>query len=388
MYTMNKLLLTITLVMSGLILLAQENIKNEILSYADSSEIIIRNGRKLVIDKTVSGDHKGAINTLNFLKNNVDESYVIFYPGEELLLSLASRNFSLFLYNAKNYNSLLEGKTKAVPYDGTMDKLREYLALEIPFVSEDLEKTQMPDEDKEIIQIYIRYYTNENMTELNKTIKNFKKSYPDSEYEYFASEIKGLTSTGRMNFCFGYGNEFLAGDITDVFTDHLHILNMEIDGFINQLYLSLFIGGSVSKVRSNIDLPVKKKDLIHAKEEKVSSLKYGIKIGRSVYSNRSVNVFPYISLGGYEMNSQSSEFDNDDSSNPKNNLSGAFFAGFGAASDIVLKRWQSKNFYEPSGALFLRPAIGYDQFFSNKKISKGYDFHFTLSLGVSLGSFY
>lgn len=382
---MKKTLTLLALLFCVLSVFSQEDIKSQILSYSDSTEMIIRNGRKLILDKTVDGDHAAANKTLNFLKENVDKRYVILYPGEELLFSLATRNFPLFLYIAKNFETLLEGKTKSVAGESMVIELREYLSAEMPFIREELEEYQLAEEEKNLVRIYIRYYMNEDMTELNTTIKNYQKTYTGSEYSYFLNELKKLTTTGRMNFVFGYGNEFLNGDIAEVFTNRLHAMNMEIDGFINQLYLSLFIGGSISQLRSNIDLPVKNKDWIHAKEEKVSSLKYGMKIGRTLFSNQRLNIYPYLSIGGYEMNSQSSEFKNKDSDNPKNNLTGSFFAGFGAASDIVLKKWEPKSFYEPAGFVFLRPQIGYDQFLSNRDHTKGYDFHFMISLGVSLG---
>ncbi len=382
---MKKTITLLILLFCVLSVFSQEDIKSQILSYSDSTEMIIRNGRKLILDKTVDGDHAGANKTLNFLKENSDKRYIILYPGEELLFSLATRNFPLFLYIAKNFDTLLEGKTKSVAGESMVIELREYLSTEMPFITDELEQYQMAEVDKKLIRIYIRYYMNEDLADLNTTIRNYQKTYPGSEYSCFLNELKKLTTTARMNFVFGYGNEFLNGDIAEVFTNRLHVLNMEIDGFINQLYLSFFIGGSVSQVRSNIDLPVKKKDWIHAKEEKVSSLKYGMKIGRTIFYNQRLNVYPYLSIGGYEMNSQSSEFENKDSANPKNNLTGSFFAGFGAASDIVLKKWEPKSLYEPAGFVFLRPQIGYDQFLSNKDYTKGYDFHFMISLGVSLG---
>jgi hypothetical protein len=383
---MKKLVIFLALSIYALFVFSQEDIKSEILSYSDSTEIIIRNGRKLIIDKLTAGDYTGANNTLNYLKENTDKRYIILYPGEALLFSLATRNFPLFLYNAKNFNTLLEGKTKSVAGESMVIEMREYLSTEMPFITDELEQYQMSEVDKKLIRIYIRYYMNEDLADLNTTIRNYQKTYPGSEYSCFLNELKKLTTTARMNFVFGYGNEFLNGDIAEVFTNRLHVLNMEIDGFINQLYLSFFIGGSVSQVRSNIDLPVKKKDWIHTKEEKVSSLKYGMKIGRTIFSNQRLNVYPYLSIGGYEMNSQSSEFENKDSANPKNNLTGSFFAGFGAASDIVLKKWEPKSIYEPGGFVFFRPQIGYDQFLSNKNHTKGHDFHFMLSVGISLGS--
>lgn len=384
---MKKFTLSFLFALFGTLIYAQEDIKTEILSYPDSTEMIIRNGRKLVLDRVLAGDHKKAMSAINFLKNETDKRYVIFYPAEELLLSLAVRNFPLFLYNAKNYEHLMEEKTKAVRVESILAELNEYLTVEMPFISEELEASKLAEKDKEIIRLYIRYYTNENSATLNKDIRNYQRANPDSDYNYFSSQLKRLSNAGRTNFLFGYGNEFLFGDIAEEFTNQIHFLNMELDVFINQLYLSMFIGGSISKVNSKDDLPVKSKELIHAKGEKASSLKYGAKIGRKIYSGSNMNLYPFLSFGGYEINSQSSEFKEKDSANPKNNLVSSFFTGVGAASDIVLKKWVSHSLYEPSALIFIRPEIGYDKLWSKKQYAGGSDFYFKLSIGFSLGAF-
>ena len=362
---------------------AQENLKKEIFAFTDSTEIIIRNGRKLVVDKTVSGDHKGAIQTLNYLKNNVDEKYVIFYPVEELLISLANRNFPLFLYDAKNYNSLMEDKTKTFQFENIIDEVHKYLGFEVPLISEDVKKSNLSPTDKEFIQLYIRYYSNDDYNDLNKDIKKYIKSNQNSEYADFLKQLKHSTTTGRMDILMGYGNEFLNGNISNYFSKHLHTLNLEVDGFVNQLYLSLFLSGSVNKAVSKYDLPIQETDLIHLKGEKVSSMKYGIKVGRKIYSTKTIDLFPYLSLGGYDMNSRSSVID-DDSSDPENTLTSTFFAGIGASCDIVLKKWKKKNWYDPEGFIFVRPNLGYDNFFTNDNISKGGDFYVSVLFGLSL----
>ncbi|SHF74348.1 hypothetical protein SAMN05444274_10888 [Mariniphaga anaerophila] len=383
---MKKFVIASLLVLVATVVYSQNDLLKEIMSYSDSTEMMIRNGKKLILEKTVSGDHQSANSTLNYIKSNADKSYVVLFPVEELLFSLATRNFQLFLYNAKNFETLLEDKTKTVAGVNITPGLNEYLTNEIPFISEDLDNTQLAEYDKEVISMYIRYYTGEDPTGLRQSVKKYQKTYPDSEYSYFINGIKRTTNNGRMNFTFGYGNEFLSGDISETFTNRLHVLSMEMDGFINQLYLSLFLDGSVNRVFSNIDLPIKDTDLTHTKDQKVSSLKYGIKIGRTVFSNKRLVVYPFLTIGGYQMNSQSDIIDKNDSNNTKNNLTSSFLAGVGAASDIMLIEWKSKSAYEPDGFLFIRPQIGYDQFLSGKKHTRGSDFYFMISLGVSLGS--
>ena len=362
---------------------AQTDMMKEIISFSDTTEMMIRNGRKLVVEKTISGNHSGAIETINYLKNNSDEKYVIFYPAEEILISLATRNFQLFLFTARNYNTLLEGKTKVLQFESVLPDVHSYLGDEMNFIADELENSSLTDTEKEFVRLYIRYYLNDDKAKLNNDIRKYQKNNQKSEYHDFLNELKRLSATGSMNFCMGYGNEFLVGNISNTFTNHFHILNIEYDGFVNNWYFSAFMGGSISKVFSNANLPVKKKDWIHTKDQNVSSLKYGAKVGHSVYKTEKLNLYPYFSIGGYEMNSQSDDFE-DDSDEPKNNLTGSFMAGIGASCNFLLKTWDSKYTYEPLGYFFVRPSVGYDQFIGSKEISKGGDFYFLLSIGLGL----
>jgi hypothetical protein len=109
-------------------------------------------------------------------------------------------------------------------------------------------------------------------------------------------------------------------------------------------------------------------------------------MGKSVFSNRTFNLYPYVSIGGYEMNSQSPEFEPKDTYNPKNNLSASFFTGIGTSCDIMIKIWGAKKVYDPTSYLFIRPSIGYDFFLTNKEISKGSDLYLSVSLGIGFGS--
>jgi hypothetical protein len=163
---MNKFIAGILLLFSTLHSFAQVDIRNEIIAFTDSTELIIRNGRKLIIDKIVTGDHQAAISTLNFLKKTVDDKYIILYPSEEILVSLATRNFELFLFNAENFKTLLEGKTKYIRMEPISEELNRYLSMEMNFVSDELLNSKLPLPTIEFIQLYIRYYMNEDKTEL------------------------------------------------------------------------------------------------------------------------------------------------------------------------------------------------------------------------------
>jgi hypothetical protein len=378
-----KFITIILLIIAGN-LFAQTDIKNQIIAFTDSTEIMIRNGRKLILEKTVTGNHQEALETLNYLKNNVDNSYVILYPSEELLFSLTTSNFELFLYDAKNFNNLMEGKTKAIQVDEIGIPLQEYIFQEMDLIKKDLANSKLSEENQQFIQLYIDYYEGIDKLTLNKSIKNYKKTYPNTEYDFFLNELKQYTSTSYINFCIGYGHEFLNGNISNSFDSHFQIMSLEFEGFVNQTYFSLFRNGSVGKIYSKLDMPVLKTDLTQKAGDEAFSLKYGVKLGRSWYSNKTFNAFSYLSLGGYQMNAQKSNFENSDSTT-KYKLSDSFFTGVGTACDIVLKNFLAANTKEKIASVFIRPNFGYDIFLTGNEISKGGSFYVAISMGIGIG---
>jgi len=325
--------------------------------------------------------------TLDYLKENINEKYLILYPVEELLVSLGNRDYPMFLFVAGNLNEMLEGKTNFLQLESVMPQLHAHLAREMDFIRVDVKTTAMEESDRELIGLYLDYYMHTDKSDIHKRIKSYLKSHPGTEYQSFLKTLKNSSTTGRMNLVLGYGSESLSGNISDVFDHSLQIMNFEVEGFVNGFYYSLFMGGNVNRLHSKTDLPVKKKDLVHKAGDRVSSLRYGIKFGKTLYSNETINFFPFVAIGGYEMNSQSDAFGEKDPKNPKNNLSGSFFAGAGASMDIRITGWDTKNEFGLPGILFVRPTIGYDHFLSGRQISQGSNFYYTVSLGIGWGSF-
>lgn len=363
---------------------AQNDIRKEIIAFTDSTEMMIRNGRKLVVDKTITGHVEEAMQTFNFLKEHIDKSYVVFYPMEELLISLATSNFELFLYTAANFNTLLEGKTKAVQMEPIAVQLQQYIADELPLIKKDLARAVLYDGQKEFIKLYIQYFEENDKMALSKAVKLYEKKYPDNEYSQFTRDLKQYATTGFMNIVLGYGHEFLNGNTANSFTNHFQIMELEVDWFINRFYLSLFINGSVSEIEAKQALPIKKMDMTHPLGANAFSLKYGTKVGRSWVSNKTFNLFSSVSIGGYQINSDKSNFENADTST-KYKLSDSFFTGLGTSCDITLKNFHATNTLQKTGSVFIRPNVGYDFLLSKNSLGQGNSFYFLVSMGFGFG---
>lgn len=368
------------------LLFAQNDIKQQIISYTDSTEILIRNGRKLVLDKTIHGNSPGAMETMNYLKKNINSDYVIFYPAEELLLALANSNFEQFLFTAAHFDDLLESKTKYIQVENITGPIQVFLMQEMKLIKQDLERADLVARDRELIDLYIRYYEGEDSYTINRLIQTYRKSYPDSEYGSFLDLIQSDVEPAALNFCLGYGHEFLSGNMQQNFTPHFQSMNFEMEWFGASYYFSLFFQGSVGKVHSKYEMPIIKYDLIHTPDEDVFSIKYGVKVGKVWIATRHINFFSYVSVGNYQMKSEKSNFDIPDDESANLKLTSVFSPGIGTACDINLKHFKNKVSGENVGKWFIRPAVSYDFFVTGKEEAKGGSFFLGLSMGIGLGN--
>lgn len=366
-------------------LLAQTDIKQDIIAFTDSTELMIRNGRNLVVDKTVKGDAQGARKTMDYLKENVPDDQIIFYPVEELLLSLAHSNFEMFLFVSENMDEMLDGKTQTVYMNNIMESLQFFLLQELPIIKKDLEKAELNKEDKAFVRLYILYYESDDKNLIKTEVKAFKKKYKSSKHLEFIEKIETSVQTGAMNFCLGYGHEFLQGAIADNFDPRFQSMSFELEWFLNRFYISLFFQGSVEKIYSNSDLPVLKYDYMHDQHQGIYTVKYGMKLGRTWYTTKHINCFSYVSIGGYQIKADKSQFGIPSTEDVNLNLVNTFSPGIGTACDITIKEFRNKLTEQKAGSWFIRPNVAYDFFLNGNEISKGGSLYLSLTMGVGIG---
>tara|TARA_R110002050_G_scaffold298296_1_gene461352 strand:- start:4579 stop:5721 length:1143 start_codon:yes stop_codon:yes gene_type:complete len=380
---MKKLLFTLAVFFSVLSSYAQNDMREAILSYTDSTQLLIENGRQLIVKHIIDHNYAEAGKVLNYLKNKAGSNYVVLYPAEAILTSIATRDFQLFLYNARNFATLLEGKKKYPKYDDISYDLHANIREEMMAIQQDLELADLSVADRDFIQLYLDYYNGEDQVALRKKVNNYRSRFPDSEYQNFLKEIKSSSFAGRFNFGFGYLNERLSGEISHTIDPNISGLCMEMDFVMNRTYVSLYVGGSIKTLYSKTDLPILDTDWMYQQGNKVATIRYGLKVGYIVHSTNRVKTYPYVNIGGFSVTAQADDIDVDE----KNELMGSFMPGVGMASEINLLKWNSASMYGPLGFLYLKPNVGIDFLTTKKEKFKGQSVSFSLTLGMAFGNF-
>ncbi len=343
----------------------------------DRNRLLIEQKRNEMVEQIISGNNEAALNILQNLQKEADPDYVILYPREEMLIALATRKFKWLADSAKHYNRLISGKANTPVYNDFRNALYQYLLPKISDISEELENSDLAEEDKALIRIYLHFLFSDKISGLNRIIRDYRNEYPKTRYIHFLNSMRRLTLNSRVNFNMGYTGDFIGIGENLSGYEQLNALQVELDAFIRKFYLSLYISGGFSNV-SHGNLSGGENGSGISAGEGLSSQKYGAKLGKVIVSKRNFKFYPYLSVGGFELTSPTAFGEN------KILSSTSLFAGAGTSCDVVLSRWKPNHMYAPEGYFFIRPKIGYNRFLTQNSLIKN-DFYFSVSLGVSIG---
>jgi len=378
---MKKILFTLVAVLiSGAVFSQLKPTKSKIAEIQQD----IQKGRNQIVENILSGNHTQALNLYGQLVAKYHKNYLLFYPREELLVALATRNFKMFADSALVYSPVISKKKNPLIYEFP-EELHNYIQSESANILEQLENSGLPENYKEVIKIYLQFVTKENGATLNKNIKNYQRNYSRTLFQDFLNSLRRQNASNRLNISLGYSVEGIGGKISESFFDIMNYPKIELDGFINRTYFSLFIGGGFSNVNTRFPVIDENNETLIIDEDKVSNQKFGIKLGRVLFENDHLTLYPYVSFGGHELSPTSVLFNNPEQLQPDDLKPETFFAGLGISTDLLLKKWTKKRMYDPQGFYFVRANFGYDRFLDNK-IDNFNNLYFSISAGVSIGS--
>lgn len=381
---MKRGLLSLVFLLAVIITVAQNKLNKNNFNRVELQDIL-QEGRDKIADQITSDRHYAALQTFKKLTRKFGEEHVILYPQEELLFALATRNFEMFIDSALHYDPVIDRKMQAYIFEDFWEEMYAYTMVEIMQISGELEQSDLTSLEKEIIKIYIQFLFSEDGSVLNRNIRQFKRDYSRKLFEDLFNSMKRHVSNSRLNFSLGYSYEGIGNGIDESLYYYLNFTKLELDGFIKKTYFSLHIGGGFSYLDPALythltDIPA------NGVQQKANSLKYGVKLGRLLYSSNSLRLYPYLSAGGYEISPPNLLLEQSKILAPSQTIAHAFYAGAGISADIVLKQWKPKRMYEPQGYFFIRPSFGYNQFISEVSISRINNLYVSVSLGVSIGS--
>ncbi len=370
-------------------------IEREIISFVDSTEQIISNGKKLILDEIRNKNFSKAHNIYIFLNQKASEKQCdAFYYGEHLTIALLTSDWKSFTEEAKKFND----ERAPICYRTSpviANDLYEEATRNITRIQEAIQIAEISEEDKELLNLYQYFFHKEKDEKAYKAeLKSFKKKYPTSVYnEFVKSYLPKPEVRASMAYSIGASWAFPQGNLKNMFSDAIGF-GMDFDFTGNKMYLSLFM--NVSSLKLTTPFGAYGENGYNYEFEVSDNFTYfqgGIKGGYYILRSNRFHIAPYLSIGSASLTSDIYKSNEDNYKELK--LFNSFYAGVGIHSEIKIYEYKGKTNtpyyyynYSMPGYISLKFDAGYN-FITNQKVEmiKGDMMYASLSLVWGIGKF-
>ena len=322
---------------------AVAQIGNEIRNYVDSTELLLDNGRKLLLDNLAKEDNKKANEIYAYLINlTKDKGYKAFYYSEVLLVNILSQNFTEFLDKAENYATYV----KDARYN-TNVPLNDVLHQEIGKRKERIENaivsSDRTDEEKQILLIFLKLVNESNRDDDYFTmVRNYKKQYAVSKYsEFIEKYIPGPRVKAAWNSHMGAAWLFPTGKLADNFSNGVGF-SFGMDFNIGKVYASLRMTGGTLLLKQPYLATTQYGSLFFGKDDSFSYFDGGLELGYFLVRSDRFQIAPHASISGNNL--RSSYYESEDSKK-EIDIYNCAALGVGLHSEVKIFQFEQAPYY-------------------------------------------
>jgi len=337
-------------------------IEDEIKSFVDSTELLINNGRKMLLQHLQTKDYQKVAEIYNFLNMKTStRNCSAFTYYESLYITSLINDWAGFLTQAAHYSDAIR---KPLCYPSTYrsqfarDQLSEFLYREVEAnASQFWENIQndelLTNEDKELLDIYFYLLENGQDEIFDKTLKNFKKNYPQSRYSDFVNNYLPQPQPKlAMSFGFGVAEIFPTGNLRNYFIPAT-AFTMSWDFHVNNVFLALQFNAGSMKLKKPLLAEETGYEQDFLKNERFSYADFGVLGGYVVAQNKRLQLSPFVYLGGTTLKSNIYESDENDL---EFEIFNTFFVGPGLRTEVKLVGFDN---FRPN-SINIRFDVGYN----------------------------
>ncbi|MCK5028712.1 MAG: hypothetical protein KAR57_03700 [Bacteroidales bacterium] len=365
-------------------------IEKEISSFVDSSELVITNGRRLLIQSVKEKDHEKIKQIYEYLLDvSTEKGCYAFSFIEELYINTLISDWDKWINLASNLENENRKYCFQIKYE-----LREALSYEIANNVDVLlyNSNYLANEERQIIDIYLYIikYGSENEV-YNKKIQDYKKEFKNSKFNYFLNNaLPRPNLKGATGVSLGANSILLTNNLDESFTSKL-AFSMSWDFNISKFYGSIYMVGGEFQLQTSYVTQIDGSSYTFEKGEEFNYLEYGFNGGMYLLRGHRFHVAPYASISGSFLKSniyEPKEEREDDEFRPIK----AFSCGFGLHTEIKLIEFKAKNFYYTGASensyIGLKLDFGYNYLTTQEDILfKGNVIYFRPALIWAFGDF-
>ena len=325
------------------------NLRNEILSFQDTTRLLIENSRTLMLQALKEKEYERAFEIRKLLADEVDdEQYMTFSLGEEFLISTMIGTYEVISITAAKWDSLENVQSTSIPEmvreDGLFDELLQLAQRDKTDIEHMIYGPWGGDRrEQQLVHLVFNailassYYSPLTKEDVNSQADEFLSSYPESPYDYFIKrmvrEKYERVDWGLVLFMGAGAGEFNGG--FSEFVDMGVPVLISFEGFYRNWMAGIRIQGGGARVQQDFNYQGDWPEGI-----RVNPLYAGVDVGYAIMNRDKLRVIPYAEIGGLSI----SPVDNK-KNRPYEDLEiGSFVYGAGAIIDVM--PWSSQSWIE------------------------------------------
>ena len=373
---MKKSILLIVLILTLVGFKAQGQIRDEIRSFVDSTEIFMNNGRRLLLHSIMEDDILKSRQIYFYLRDESQKKNcsALSYQEELLVLAIIS-DWSGFFNHVSSYNDFTAKRMCYSFTDQIQGRLLGKVASDIEKIRLDADNSSLSLEQLSVLNLIFMAIQGDSETDEYETAyKHFKRHYATSRYISFVNHSIPSPRV-KANLSFSFGTTYmkpLAG-LGENLNPGL-LINMVYDFSVKKFYGAFTLDAlelSFKKPQTFVDK--NNGQLVDfAEGESFSVFRGGFSMGYNLVNSKHLNLSPFISIGGYTIESN---LYYDMPRMKEIQLVNSFFWGPGVHLDLILfsfnmNQHQLYNLYGPA---YQNMALKNARSYIGLKIDAGYD---------------
>ncbi|NLT03886.1 MAG: hypothetical protein GXY09_08505 [Bacteroidales bacterium] len=378
------------LLLAGLLSVTDANaqIEKEIINYVDTTEQLVKNGKRLLVDRLLANDYEKANEVVHYLQDLKEtKNYPAFNYKEDLFLSLLLHDWLYFDELAKNIKLIFKNTVFEDPYD-IADILRKEVEFQASALDSTANNASLDPSLKSLIHVFCYLLSAEKIDEQwNKELNAHAKIDPNKTYQDFI-DLFLPDRYARMSTSYTFGANYVypTSTLNDYFKPAVGF-NMSWDFAINRIYTSLNLDVSTFRARHPFVASTTNGPAVFLENDPFNNLNYALQAGYLLVRSKRFHVAPFVSLGGSNLVSNIYQDTEDD--DKEMTVYNSFAPGLGLHTECLLFKYNSAQSYngEMSGYISLRFDAGTNFTINDPSGMEGDNMYARLSCAFGFGDF-
>jgi hypothetical protein len=304
---MKKSILICFLVLVFGIINTTAQIANEIRSYVDSTEILINNGRKMLIQSLIQNDVLKATKIYLYLNEvSSGKSCTAFNYSEELYVRILISDWNGLLTHMQD---IKEKRNISACYqfnEKLNDRLYKLVTERLDTIHKEIDLYELSNEQRDLFNLMLYLIkSGQADDEYSLKLKSYKKKYPDSAYNDFLSlYLPDPIYKAGLGITIGPGYVYPQNLLADYFNSNW-TFHFSYDFYFGNVYSSLMVSGTSLSLKKSLPAYILAQNpgASIATGDGFSFFDGGLAVGYMPINKKRVRIAPYMMIGGITIES-------------------------------------------------------------------------------------